>query len=248
MILIVIFALQCLLSGLEGFVKPEKVNDAEWEEVLPYLLPEDHPAYSKLEKLFSKARWTQSLTTIKLGKFSFTKHKKWENVVVARHSKIPGYILKIYTDDQIGLNARGLLVQRVKGANFIREVIDRNNLGDQFDVPQKWLYLLPETNGSANLDPKYFILVAEDMHIVDSELNFEFWKSSNVTEDLLLALFTILNQGGLLDSIYIDNIPLNWEGKIVFIDTEHYQRWPIKFDYLTKRFSKSNQKYWKTLF
>lgn len=239
-----------LIAGfsVEGYDKPAGVSDGEWAEVVPYLLPEDHPAYKKLEKLFSKARWTESLDSLKEGKFLFKKHKAWDNVVVAKHDKLRGYILKIYTDDQMGVNARALFLQRVRGAQFIQEVIENHNYSDMFDVPRKWIYVLPETNVNPSLDTKHFILVAEDMHIVDQDLNYSFWKSSNVSKELLLALFTLLTEGGLIDSIYIDNIPLNLEGKIVFIDTEHYQKRPIKYHYLTKRFSKSNQVYWQTLF
>lgn len=247
-LLIAVFQLFAGMS-VGAYEKPENLTDPEWEEVQPLLLPDDHPIKGKLDKMFAKGRWTESLETLEDGKFVCIKHKKWDNVVVAKHSKLPGYVLKIYTDDQVGINVRGLFINRTKGAGFIQHVIDINELGHLFSVPKKWMYVLPKSEFAPGLDRKDFILVTEDMNILDSESNYNRWKSSKISKELLKGLFTILSQGGLLDSVFTDNIPFSRkDGRVVFIDTEHYQRWPIRYDYLTKRFSKSNQVYWKSLF
>lgn len=157
-------------SFVEAYEKPIYLDEALWAEVQPYLLPEDHPIKSKLDKFFAKDRWIESMASLEKSDFVCMKHKAWDNIIVAKHKKLPGYVVKLYTDDQCGVDARGLLLQRVRGALHIQSIIDAHEgYADMFKVPRKWLFPVPNAEWTAVYDRKQFILITEDMNIVGAE-------------------------------------------------------------------------------
>lgn len=72
------------------------------------------------------------------------------------------------------------------------------------------------------------------------------WRQE-VSKDLLNALYNLLQMLGLIDSVYITNIPFAKDGKIAFIDTEHFHKWPVKFNRLSHSLSNEMNLYWMSL-
>ena len=211
-----------------GYVKNERIDDAYWNQAQSYLLPFDHPVRQKLDAIFHKTRATTSIKTFSKAGFQYLPLRKWDNIIVAFHPKLKGYVVKVYLDDQIGISNQ-LLMQRIDGANSIKDAIKAFKAEKLCKAPNKWIYPLPEyPEAVSGLHEKFFILVEEDLQLVSASSNFKKWKSK-VTKPQIKAVFNILQTVGLTDSVYITNIPFSKDGKIAFIDTEHHHKWPIKF-------------------
>lgn len=223
------------------------IDSASWEVAKPFLFPENHPIKVKLDSIFSKTRATTSIETFKKAGFKHLPLRKWDNVIVAWHSKLKGHLVKAYLDDQIGIPDLETLIQRIHGAEKIRTAINEFGYQKMFKVPRKWLYPLPDQPESLpGLQRKKFIIVEEDMSLVDSYDNEQLWKNS-VNKKTLAALFHLLETLGLKDSVYITNIPFSTDGRVAFIDTEHYNKWPVDHNKLLHFLSKKKQKYWNDL-
>lgn len=204
-------------------------------------LSKKHPIYKKLNHLFHQKKNLKFNSTkmLQMG-FSIIAHSSEKAVFVATHRNIKGYVFKFFNNPSGTIAEKQALFQRVNGAKRIRQFIEDKKIHQFFKVPQKWVYQIP------GKDPHY-LLVAEDMHLLSHKKNKEAWKSHKVSKATLEALYTILKQLGLIDSLYIDNIPFNKEGKICFIDTEHYGLYPVHFGILTSSLSPAMQKIWLQL-
>lgn len=223
------------------------IDTASWEVAKPFLLPENHPIKAKLDAIFTKTRATTFIKTFEEAGFEYLPLRKWDNVIVAWHSKLKGHLVKVYLDDQIGIPDLETLIKRIYGAERIRAAINEFGYQKMFKVPKKWLYPLPDLPESlSGLQRKKFIMVAEDMNLVPSYDNELLWKNS-VSKKTLAALFHLLESLGLKDSVYITNIPFSTDGRISFVDTEHYSKWPVEHSKLLHFLSKKKQKYWNEL-
>ncbi len=241
-ILVIVFSFSWVYCGL-----PDSIDSASWQIAKEFLLPDSHPMKAKLDVIFSKARATTSVETLKAAGFKCLPLRKWDNVMVAWHSKLKGHLVKFYLDDQIGIPDLETLIKRIYGAEKIRTAINEFGYQKMFKVPRKWLYPLPDLPASLpGLQRKKFILVEEDMSLYSSYDNEQLWKNS-VNKKTLAALFHLLESLGLTDSVYITNIPFSTDGRLAFIDTEHYSKWPVEHSKLLRFLSKKKQKYWNEL-
>lgn len=223
--------------------KKGSIDDASWAAIQPYLLPSNHPIRNKLDQIFSQTRATTNELTMKMAGFQALDIWKWDKVFVARHPALQGYLIKAYLDNHLYMDD-ALLINRIIGANALRAAIPILGYQNYFKVPQKWLYPLPDVPSAfPNLRPKNFILIVEDMNIVDSEKNKKMYLKA-MDEKRLQALFHLLNMFGLADSIYIKNIPFSKDGKIAFVDTERHHIWPVPFKKLTPSLNPKMQTYW----
>jgi hypothetical protein len=235
-----------LVSALEAYTKPAGVPDEIWAQVVPYLLPESHPVKPKLDKLFSKKRFTQDFGTLFEGGFQFKGREKKDQILVAKHPKLKGIVIKLYTDEQEGLPDWTMWIKRINGAALIRQEIDLLDVGSYFKVPGKWIYPLPDEPLGIYPNPKHFVLIVENMHVKSARANEEMWLSPYIMDEARMrALYLILQQVGLYDSVYIDNIPFCSDTRQAFIDTEHYLRWPVPLDRLYKRLPKETRHLWR---
>lgn len=212
----------------------------------PYFLPDEHPIRSQLDHLFQKHRATASLESFKLFGFSPKKVRTKTNAIVATHPRFKGFVFKVYLDSQPPLCEWKNWLQRIEGANAIRECIEKYGFEDIMTVPKKWIYPLPTK--SDNPQQKNFILIAEDMNILSHKDNLKAYRHLNDTR-LLDALFCVFSEVGLLDSVYPDNIPFTKSGKIAFIDTEHHHHpvSSIPYHKLTSFLSKKMGAHWEAL-
>lgn len=240
----IIFALP-----LQAYQKPPEVDEHAWNVASPHFLPEDHPYKAKLDKIFcAKKRRLRSLITLDFGGFKVIANNPLTSLAVVSHPKLKGVVMKILTDDS-PLADWYNFAQRAQGSKVIRERIDQLGWQNEFTVPKKWIYPLPQNDFEDinGIPKKQFILVVEKMRVGRMEDQKQLWKSSMITEDKIQKLYVLLEQLGLLDSVYTDNIPIDREGRITFIDTEHFYKWPVPYHRMTSIFRKSLQPYWHNL-
>lgn len=220
-----------------------------WDYLQPYFLPENHPIRTKLDKIFKHERVILSKETFEAAGFSKVKMRAPTNIIIGKHPALKGFILKVYLDSQPPVVEWANWMDRITGAEGIRSCIKRHSYQKHFKVPRKWIYPLPANPSPPDdtvYDRKNFILVVEDMHILSYTENKEAYRKK-MTPELLNALYTILNEEGLLDSVYIDNTPFTEDGRIAFIDTEHHHKGPIIYEKLTGFFSPAMQQHWQRL-
>lgn len=227
--------------------KSSFVSDDSWSEVSPYLLPDNHPIRTQLDEIFQKSRIIADEKTLRKAGFDNLPKRKWDNIIVAWHSKLKGYLLKLYLDDQIGIDEKIAFKTRMEGAEYIRHSIQTFGYQSLFKVPKKWMYPLPDQHPSnPGSQRKNFILIEEDMNLASSGSNIKKWKQE-ITAEHLKGLYHLLQSLGLKDSVYITNIPFAKDGKISFIDTEHHHKWPVNFAKLLESLSPDMQAYWNHL-
>lgn len=231
-----------------AYVKSPYVTQEIWESVFPYLLPETHPAKRALDKIFSASRATADLKELKNAGFKEIRVGKYSSQIVAKHPKVPGYLIKLYTDYDSQPVDWAKFKTRVQGANQIRESLDAFGYHDIFVVPHKWIYPLPEyPEAPAGSNRKNFVLIVEEIDILKDSLNLPRWKSPIVTRERLNALYKVLHVNGLWDSAYPFNIPFTKDGRNAFIDTEYYNIWPVKFSALLIYLNSDMKAYWHRL-
>lgn len=234
------------------YVPNKYVTPEVWERLKPYFLPYDHPAREKLDRIFSKHRAIQDLKSMRKAGFINPFPRQWTRVIVTKHPRLPGYLIKAYLDKQHYHQKRpeyDYWVMRIKGAQLIQQEIDNRQLQGIFKTPKKWIYPVPEEpSPPAEYIRKNFILVVEDMNIYDEMYNRILWsKHEVVTRDNLAILFRFVSDLGLWDCTKPDNIPIGLDGKIAFIDTQSYHRWPVKYHSLAPFLNPEMQAYWNSL-
>ncbi len=231
-----------------SYVQGRHVDDTTWTIVKPYLLPEQLPLKAKLDALFSASRVTLSLDSMKKAGFINPKPREWTRLIVTKHPDFPGYIFKIYLDAQrYHKNKPEYIqwIQRIKGVAAIQKEIDKRGWQNDFKTPKKWIYQLPdEPSPPKQFVRKNFILVEEDMDILDHDSNYSAW--SVIPLELLNKLYVLLETVGLHDS-KPDNIPYSQDGKLAFIDTQQINTWPVAYKKITPFFSGDLLSYWKEL-
>lgn len=232
-------------------IRHEHIDSQIWQEVSPYLMPYNHPVKVKLDKFFAKTRATQTIKTLKEAGFINPVIRKWTRLIVTSHPKFPGYIFKIYSDKQ-HYHAKKpeyfYWIRRIKGAAHIQNMINENGWNHLFKVPKKWIYMLPaKPSPSAQFLRKDFILIEEDMQILNDEANKNAWGSPATTPFLLGAVYRILNELGMRDCAKPDNIPFCKDGKVAFIDTQSHHHWPVSFQRLDYYLTPDMRELWQHL-
>lgn len=212
----------------------------------PYLLPKKHPIQATLHTLFKASRITANAHTFAEAGFITLFHQPASYIRVAQHLLLPGFLLKLYLDDEKRNkdNVPGWqwLVNRCEGAKNVRRLIKRKRL-QHFTAPDKWLYPLPVTSTESD---QPVILVVTNMDLVSSEETAYAWYHL-VTPEILDELFCILSHG--YSSCYVaQNIPLTKSGKFACVDTEYPKR-DLRHRYreVKKYLSPEMQLYWDTL-
>lgn len=250
------FAPKQSYTFVESYKKPADVSIETWNAVLPYLLPSNHPSKAKLDAIFRSRRAIASSRELKAAGFTPLEDKELD-LIVAKHPEIPGFLIKTYYDNHRIPNRAGVpgeaqyWINRIIGVDRVRESIRKNNLGDMFLAPNKWIYPLPDNpapqcKGAPNCFPKHFILVSEELDLVSPAENAKLYKEK-MTPYLLNGLYTIMKDTHLYDSVYIDNNIFTKDGRIAFIDTEDLDRKPILFNEMTVYFSPEMQRCWHEL-
>ncbi len=220
-----------------------------WQKLEPFFLPANHPIKAKLDRIFHKQRATLSKETFEEAGFGKVKERKPTNIVVGKNPNLKGFIVKAYLDTQPALKDWENWLKRIEGARVIRDFIQKHKYDKLFKVPQKWIYPLPNEILPPN-DPLYnqknFILIVEDMDILDEQENLKAYQTK-ITTEFLDTFFIIIKELGLLDSVHPCNTPFSKDGKMAFVDTEHHHRWPLHYSGLARRLSQPMKEYWRKL-
>lgn len=240
--LLVSFTLFNYLESVQA--KPEALSESIWEEVQPYLIPENHQIKKQLDSIFSNKEILQNGVELFKAGFRFKNNRNPNKVVVARHPALEGHLIKLFLENQPAGIEWSHWVKRIKGAQLISDAIEDKQYQSWFKVPQKWIYFLPYK--SENPSGRLFVLVVEDMQIYNYADNAAFWKNK-VTYEQIYMLWDLIETCGLFDSVFIDNIPYCRDRKIAFLDTEHYLKWPIPYARLNKFFKGGKKTLWKKL-
>lgn len=237
-------------NTLRAYTVSPHVSPTIWEIVKPYLLPENHPIKSKLDRMFSRNRVTLTPSTFKKAGFKRNRVGRWSRIMASNHPHLLGYFIKAFADTELSVKEDWKkFIHRIEGAKAIRDCIVNHGYQSKFKVPNKWIYPLPVEPSPPKANyylRKNFILVAEDMKIWDHKSNEDrYYKKMN--KPLLDAMYTIFQEVGLFDSVFAFNVPFCKDGKIAFIDTEYHHKWPVPFHKMSRYLSPEMEKYWNKL-
>lgn len=226
------------------------VTNEAWQAVRPYLLPENHPAKPKLDRLFSKKRISLNPGTLQRAGFPRWQPGRYSRVTASSHPELKDYFLKIYCDNEVGIKYDWKRwVQRCEGAEMIRDCIHRHHYQKIYSVPDKWIYPLPPQPSPPN-EARYlrknFVLVTDNMNVLPHKENKKAYRTK-MDRNRLDALYTIFQECGLYDSVYPFNCPFCKDGKIAIIDTEYHHKWPVPFYKLRDHFAKELRSYWERI-
>lgn len=226
------------------------VSIEEWEKLKPYFLPHDHPVKLLLDVIFHRQRVVSSRESLIESGFELNSPKHYQNLIVCCHSSLKGYLIKTYVDTQDMCDWENFY-RRITGARSIRASIKKHRYQKLFKVPKKWLYPLSLQHlplSASGCYPKHFVLVVENMHILSHHENADHFKHK-ITPQILDALYVVISEEGLLDSVCRGNIPFNKAGKLNFIDTEHHHHPPSSIPYknLIPYLSKEMGEYWQKI-
>jgi hypothetical protein len=231
------------------YVRNPYVSEEIWNAVSPYFFPEHLPEKAALDHIFSQRRVLTSIKSMYKSGFNVitdSKHK----IVVATHPYLKGYIIKAYTD-QSDVPEWFWLTKRITGALAIQDKIIQEGYEGIMKVPKKWLYPLPAEPAPVKGSPyrKNFILIVEEMDILDMKRNRKAYKKKMTTQ-ILDAFYVMLTDLQLIDSVYADNTSFCKDGKLAFIDTEHSltESIPVPLPTVAQYLSPEMIAYWQHLY
>lgn len=234
-------------SGYARYI-PKKI----FERVEAYLLPLDHPLKEKLDTIFSKGIVLEGMKSLVAAGFQKTKPQPTTKLIFTRHPLFPGYVFKLYLNEQKFFYKRPeyeTWIQRVRGVRLLEAEISQKGWQAYFKVPQKWIYPLPEKIFAMMKGRwvKRFILVEEEMDILTSNENRRCWHDGTIKTERVDQLYYLVTRVGLRGGCKLDNIPLCRDGRIAFIDTENHFSWPVPYYRLYSHVQGKMAKHWKKL-
>lgn len=248
---LLLFSFSILKADYNDFEKNHYISETARNDIRPYLLPENHPMKSKLDKIFHATRASFDDKSLVKAGFDIKFKQPRSFIRVVSHPSLPGYLLKIVTDVELR-NKNGKpewhwFVNRCKGVEKIHEVL-RNNKIKYFTAPKKWIYPLPLNpypgKGAHANSRKIVVLLVEDMQLTSKHDNLAAWRKE-ITKQHLDELFTIISQVGG-HSYRASNIPQTKKGTFAFIDTEYPQS-PPRYGDIMGYLSPKRQLYWERL-
>jgi hypothetical protein len=220
------------------------------KEMAPYVISDHHPMKRQLDAIFFKVRATQDEKTFLHCGFVPLSIRLQTYVYVARHPRLPGYLVKAYLDTELREKMHKpswkWLVRRCEGASEIRRVIQQKKI-KHFTVADKWIYPLP----AYPLPPQdeahtrhFALLLVTDMDLVSPEENLQAWKEL-ITPEHLEELYLIISRAKGA-SYRPDNIAYTHQGQFAFIDTEYPAEGP-DYKSIQPYLSEEMRAYWKQL-
>jgi hypothetical protein len=226
------------------------VSDELWMQSQDYLIPDNHPMKEKLDQIFSRSRASADQKSMLKAGFKHALIQQRTKILITKHPELPGHIIKVYLDNiqsPEGIE-HDLLIKRIEGARLIQKSIHLHHYEHLFKVPQKWLYLLPDSpTPPSHYSRKFFVLIEDDMDIFNDKKNEKLWQSEQVTPELLNALYTLVTELCLSDSAKPSNCTFSRDGRLAFVDTQNFYTGYTKYYKLTPYLSPSMRRYWENL-
>ena len=243
------FFIFTLFIGANLFSSPYPgLSDDDWQTIIPHLLPADHPAKDALDKIFKgyTPGMNDKETFINLG-FT-TPSIKGLHIYALFHPTVKGYMIKAYRPAYHAFTPPGndwqTWLKRIECADIYRREIESNKYGKLLKVPQKWIYALPPNPNATEYTPTNFLLVAEDMNLVDKVTNRKYYNKLT-TKNHLRAIFNIVTKHGFSDGCSHNNAVWSKDKKIAFVDTETFNKWPVRSHCMKEYLSPNMRRWWK---
>lgn len=245
------------VRGEEKFLKdgskdprasPSLIENSRFKQELhAFALPEESPELLALDKIFSVKGVLTSVESLEAAGFKIICHRKNRGLIVAKHLFLKGYLLKLYLDTDQHLEGKRWL-KRAQGSVAVRNVLaEYKSYAKYLKAPRKWIYKIAKLKrgeSTGENSPKKYVLLVDDMKIVDEATNLRLYQE-NIPYKVLDALFHVIKKSGYSDS-HAANLPFCRDGKIAFIDTE-FPKWPVHPQWLTKVFNPDRKLYWESL-
>jgi hypothetical protein len=176
-------------------------------------VPQD-PASLNLGRLFHDPGMFASRGAWRASGFDVFDRTDLGKIMVARHASAPGYLFKQYSRES-SKDAHENYPRRIEGARRVRELIAARGLRGVV-APEKWLHALPSEFGRSA-----HVLIVEELALMDHDATKDAY--GDISKDTLRDLCVVLHAFKGLDSI-AKNLPFTTDGRIAFIDTEHWDR------------------------
>lgn len=248
-----IISLLCITAGLSLFFlshtgalaleENPSFKQATLHKSSAHMLPRRHALRPILDKIFHSSHVLRDSASFAKAGFITIDKRTHNNMRVARHQDLPGYLVKVFLDSESPKSKRAMnndnFRQRCDSADVIRRLIKRHGIA-HFTVPDKWVYAPPSSKH--RVGRRSLVLVVTDMNIVSYRETKRAWKTE-ITPQHLQELILIKRKVSLSQTIP-ENIPYTHEGTFAFIDTEKRTRHTQK---MGQYFSEDMQTYWQTL-
>lgn len=243
--------LSTLTADYNDFETNPYISQEARGKIRPFILPEDHPAKAKLDKIFHATRASFDDQSLKKAGFDIKFKQPRSFIRVVSHPSLPNYLIKLVTDVQIEEKDKHppwyWFVNRCLGVKKIHEVLAQNNI-KYFVAPKKWIYPLPinpyPTSKNSRQIRKLVVLLVEDMQLTTKYDNLSAWKRE-ITSKHLDELFLIMKAVGG-HSYRAENIPQTKKGTFAFVDTE-YPKSPPRYSDIRRYLSSGKRHYWDRL-
>ncbi|MFI0434606.1 MAG: hypothetical protein ACH350_02610 [Parachlamydiaceae bacterium] len=226
------------------------LSDDMIREMAPYLLPIRHHKRKILDSIFLEKRVTTNKTTFYDAGFRTIAKGPRSFILVAKHPKIPRYLVKAHLDTQLTKKYKKdsweWLARRCEGARKIREIIRRRKIRF-FTVPEKRIYCLPADPSppdDANHTRHIAILLVTDMQLTSENENHHAWRNVMTQEHLNELYEIIVRAKG--SSYRPDNIAYTIHRTFAFIDTEYPSKGP-DFKSIRHFLNSEMRDYWEWL-
>ncbi len=178
-------------------------DDATKEEIRPYLLPADHPAYLALDPLFRRSHVTYDQESFTNAGFVILCAKRNNKLIVGYHPSCPEYVVK-FVPDCCRIDVKLALITRAEVARRMRAVIHQYSI-TKIVTPDKWIYPLPPQPKPPHLvdTGREFLLVETRLDILDTASSRAFWKNGKpLSKEMLHELYTLLKNVPLRDTTF----------------------------------------------
>jgi hypothetical protein len=180
-------------------------------------MPFADPGSIDMRALFRDADMFESRRAWSEAGFRVIERSNNGKIMVAQHASVPGLLFKKYTSDVELEDQTKNYRRRVEGAQRLRQfVVDRTL--SRVVVPRKWLLDLPRE--FSRREPSH-VLAVEQLDLVSDEQTKATYQ--RIDPATLVELCTVVFHFRGMDS-NTKNLPFVSDGRIAFIDTEHWDR------------------------
>lgn len=179
-------------------------------------MPFDDPRTLDVFALFRDASMFESRRAWGASGFRVVNPPSAGKVMVAQHPSVKGLLFKKYTDEVSQGEQTQNYETRVQGSYELRAFVESRHLS-RVVVPRKWMLKLPHIFGRHAAH----VLVVEQIDLFADDQSKTAYR--NIDPGVLSELCTVLFRYRGMDSS-TKNIPFTVDGRIAFIDTEHWNR------------------------
>jgi hypothetical protein len=175
------------------------------------------PASLDLKELFRDAAMFNSRGSWGAAGFEVFNRSSNGKIMVARHPEVEGLLFKKYTRDLSQKDQLKNFERRADGAVRLRSLVDKQELR-HIIIPRKWILELPR---AVFRKATSHVLVVEQLDLLNDDQTKAAYR--RISSEILTELCVVLFHFRGMDSI-AKNIPFVSDGRIGFIDTEHWDR------------------------